>query len=86
LALAGHHYAVGLAYTVNIDNGEIVASGQVDEQGEIFVTMALPPDLQPGPHVLRVCVDCRVGGIQQETFIAFLVADPVSTPSPTPAP
>jgi hypothetical protein len=76
----------GSRYTVNIDESPDLSSGQVSQDGTIAVAVDVPPGLQPGPHTVRVCVDCRSNGAQQEAFAVFVVANPNVSPTPTPEP
>lgn len=73
-------------FTININESPDLLSGQVNEDGTIAVAVNVPADLQPGPHTVRVCVDCRLNGAQQEAFAVFIVADPSVSPTPTPQP
>jgi Domain of unknown function (DUF4397) len=84
--LVGEDFAVDRRYTINIDGGAEVQSGNTDEQGGFQTTITLPNNIAPGLHVVRVCVDCRVSGAQQEQLIAIKVADPDVTPTATPQP
>ena len=84
--LFGENFAPDSRYTINLDSEPTMLSGQVNTRGEIALTVQLPSNISPGPHVVRVCVDCRSGGAQQEAVAAFIVADPQIAPSSTPQP
>lgn len=82
--LAGQDFAANRRYSINIDGGAEVQSGNTDAQGTFQTTIRLPNNINPGLHVVRVCVDCRLNGAQQEQLIAIKVADPNMTPTVTP--
>lgn len=86
--MVGQNFAPGRAYSVRLDgNPQLVASGNVREDGTISVIVRLPATISPGPHVVRVCVDCiPLNGAKQEAFAVINVADPVLTPTATPHP
>lgn len=85
--LFGQNFSPEQQYFVYLDepNAEI-NSGRVNDDGTILASIQLPENLRPGPHYIRVCVDCRPRGALQERWELFLVADPRITPTPTPAP
>ena len=82
--LIGQNFKANARYSVNLDDSGTLFEGLVSAEGEVALTVNLPPGIAPGPHVVRVCADCREGGAQQETLAAFLVADPRTTPTQTP--
>ncbi|MCX9079588.1 MAG: hypothetical protein OIN84_16610, partial [Candidatus Methanoperedens sp.] len=84
--LVGADFASNRRYSINIDGGAEVQSGNTDDQGGFQTTIRLPANIAPGLHVVRVCVDCRISGNQQEQLIAIKVADPDITPTATPQP
>jgi len=84
--LVGANFAVDRRYSINIDGGAEVQAGNTDEQGGFQTTITLPGNIDPGLHVVRVCVDCRISGAQQEQLIAIKVADVDVTPTATPRP
>src|SRR5690606_13251818 len=86
LIVFGENFAPNVRYTVNLDNAPTIESGLTSREGTIALTVSLPAGIQPGPHVVRVCVDCRPGGVSQEAVAAFLVANPAITPTATPQP
>lgn len=86
LIVFGQNFAPNTRYTVNLDREPVLLSGLVDPNGEIALTVDLPPGTAPGPHVVRVCGDCRPNGAQQEALAAFIVADPNVTLTPTAQP
>jgi hypothetical protein len=81
--LTAQGFAANRRYVVSIDDGPEDISGATDELGQISVTVPLPRGIQAGSHIVRVCVDCRPGGAQQEQFATFRVADPSVTPTAT---
>jgi hypothetical protein len=84
--LVGANFATNRRYSVNIDGGAEVQAGNTDAQGGFQTTITLPGDIDPGLHVVRACVDCRINGANQEQLIAIRVADPDITPTSTPQP
>jgi hypothetical protein len=86
LIVQGQHFAPNTRYTININSEPTLLSGSVGPEGDIALPVTLPGQLPPGPHVIRVCADCREGGAQQEALAVFIVADPRITPSATPQP
>ena len=84
LDIFGQHFAAKTTYTISLDNdGQAILTGSVQDDGSISETLELPPGLSAGPHVVRVCADCRLRGAQQETFAVFLVAPANLTATPT---
>lgn len=84
--LIGRNFAPNTRYSISLDNSGALFTGLVSAEGEIALTVNLPPGTVPGPHVVRVCADCREGGRQQEALTAFIVADPRTTATPTQQP
>lgn len=84
--LIGENFVANRRYSINIDGGAEVQSGNTDAQGGFQTTISLPNNSVPGLHVVRVCVDCRISGAQQEQLIAIRVADPNVTPTVTSQP
>lgn len=84
--LSAEGFSPDKRYTVNIDDGPENWSGSTGIDGRFSLTIVTPADLTPGLHVVRVCVDCRPGGVQQEQLIAIKVADPQVTPTATKQP
>ncbi len=84
--VVGENFAPNRRYSINIDGGAEAQAGDTDAQGGFQTTISLPGDVDPGLHVVRVCVDCRVNGAQQEQLIAIKVADTDVTPTATPQP
>lgn len=85
--LFGQNFSPAQQYFVYLDdvNSEI-NNGRVNDDGTILASIQLPENLRPGPHFIRVCVDCRPRGALQERWALFLVSDPRITPTPTPTP
>lgn len=84
--LMGANFRPNSRYTVSFDGGPENISGGTGEDGGFEQNITVPVNLGPGPHIVRVCVDCRIGGAQQEVLAVFVVADPARTPTPTPLP
>ncbi|MBZ0299830.1 MAG: DUF4397 domain-containing protein [Anaerolineae bacterium] len=82
----GEHFKPNVRYTINLDQGPTIVSDRTSEEGMIAQTIDLPAGIVPGPHTVRICVDCQVNGAQQEALAAFIVADPATTPTATPQP
>jgi hypothetical protein len=86
-SLTGQNFAAGKRFAVLLDaDGREIGRGTVSSGGNFQLTIRIPVDVSPGPHIIQVCVDCRAGGIQQAQYASLLVADPDVTPSPTPRP
>ena len=73
----------GERYTISLAGGPENISGRVESDGSLALTINLPPSIAPGPQILRLCVDCRPNGAQQEIFAVFNVADSSLTPTAT---
>ena len=73
-------------YTISLAGGPEDLSGSTDANGSFTRTVAIPAGLRPGAYTVRVCVDCRAGGANQEVFAVFVVADRARTPTATPVP
>lgn len=73
-------------YTISLAGGPENLSGSTGLDGSFLREIAIPAGLRPGAYTVRVCVDCRAGGAQQEEFAVFVVADPARTPTATPLP
>jgi hypothetical protein len=73
-------------YTISLAGGPEDLSGSTGVDGSFLRDIAIPAGLRPGAYTVRVCVDCRAGGAQQEEFAVFIVADPARTPTATPLP
>jgi hypothetical protein len=86
-SLIGQNFAPGKRFAILLDaDGRELARGTINNSGTFQMTIKIPVDVAPGPHIIQVCVDCRAGGIQQAQYTSLLVADPNVTPSPTPKP
>ncbi|MEO8607718.1 MAG: DUF4397 domain-containing protein [Chloroflexota bacterium] len=86
-SLIGQNFSVGKRFVIFLDaDGRELARGTVNNNGSFQMTIKIPVDVTPGPHIIQVCVDCRAGGIQQAQYTSLLVAGPNATPSPTPKP
>ena len=83
-AVHGESFSPNTRYVVSLDNGPSLLSGRVADDGTIAVTVQVPANMSAGPHVVRVCVDCRTNGAQEEAVAVFIVADPNVSPTPTP--
>ncbi len=84
LDIFGQHYAPKTPFTISLDdNASALLTGTVKDDGSISETLELPEGLSAGPHVIRICADCRSRGAQQETFAVFLVAPANLTATPT---
>ncbi len=81
--LLAENFAPNRRYTINIDNGPENLSGSIEEDGSLTLTITVPEDIDPGLHTVRICVDCRQGGLSQEKFALFRVAAPDVTPTAT---
>lgn len=85
--LFGQNFSPAQQYFVYLDSVNTqINNGRVNDDGTILASIQLPENLRPGPHFIRVCVDCRPRGALQERWALFLVSDPRITPTPTPAP
>ena len=73
-------------YTISLAGGPEDLSGSTDANGSFARTVAIPAGLRPGAYTVRVCVDCRAGGANQEVFAVFVAADRARTPTATPVP
>ena len=82
--VSGEGFTPRVRYTVSLDNGPDLVSGRVNNDGTLSSTVAVPRSLAPGAHSVRVCADCRVGGVQEAVFAVILAPDPNSTPTDTP--
>jgi hypothetical protein len=79
----GINFVPEARYTVNLDGGPIIRNGTVNPDGTLLVAIPLPANISPGPHIVGICVDCRVGGTPQAVYGVVIVAGPNITPSPT---
>ncbi len=85
--LFGQNFSPAQQYFVYLDTVNTdITNGRVNDDGTILASIQLPENLRPGPHFIRVCVDCRPRGALQERWALFIVADPRITPTPTPTP
>jgi hypothetical protein len=84
--LTGLNFKPESRYTISLAGGPEDLSGSTDSDGAFQRNVAIPVGLRPGAYTVRVCVDCRAGGAQQEVFAVFVVADPARTPTATPLP
>jgi hypothetical protein len=82
--LTAHDFAPGRRYTIRLDMEPENISGSIGDDGSLVLTVNVPANLAPGPHTVRICVDCRPGGAQQAAYAVFLVADRARTATPTP--
>jgi hypothetical protein len=86
-SLTGQNFTAGKRFSILLDaDGREIGRGTVDSGGGFQLTVKIPVDVAPGPHIIQVCADCRVGGINQAQYASVIVADPDVTPSPTPKP
>ena len=86
LVVRGEGFVADERYTIQIDGGPDIQSGRINPDGTMATNISLPVDIAPGPHVVSVCVDCRTGGINQQAFATFVVAESQTTPTVTPQP
>ncbi len=87
LSVNGQNFQPGLPYVITLDEDNVrIFSGTVNDDGTILAVITLPENITPGPHFLRVCVDCSPRGAQQEQFAVFIVANSTITPTPTAQP
>jgi hypothetical protein len=88
LTITGQNFVPGKTYDVTFDNkADIIANGTINADGSLSeITVSLAPDLVPGSHTLKICVDCGYRGRPQVQFAVFIVADPRVTPTATPQP
>ncbi|MBZ0286016.1 MAG: hypothetical protein K8I30_00270, partial [Anaerolineae bacterium] len=85
--LTGQRFSEGKRFEVLLDADlQEIGRGTTSSSGDFQLTVRLPVDIEPGPHIIQVCVDCRAGGVQQAQYASVVVADPDVTPSPTPRP
>jgi hypothetical protein len=86
-SLSGQRFSPGKRFEVLLDTDlQEIGRGTTSSSGDFQLTVRLPVDIVPGPHIIQVCVDCRAGGVQQAQYASVVVADPDVTPSPTPRP
>ena len=85
VTVIGQNFAPGKPYSVRVDNITVdLANGVVGNNGTIGQIITLPSSLTPGPHTVRVCVDClTANGLKQEQFAVVILADPRATPTAT---
>lgn len=87
VSVSGQDFAPNLNYTIGLnDRATALVAGRTAEDGTINNTVTLPGSIEPGWYTLIVCVDCRVGGAQQQAVAALHVAADNMTPTVTPAP
>ncbi len=84
LILRAQNFSPQRRYTVRLDNEPENISGSINDDGTLLLTVPIPANFEPGTHTVRICVDCRPGGMQQEGAAVFYVADPNRTATPTP--
>lgn len=86
-SLTGQNFSAGKRFVILLDaDGREIGRGTVSSGGEFQLTVKVPADVAPGPHIIQVCADCRAGGINQAQYASVVIADPDVTPSPTPKP
>lgn len=89
VTLDGLNFSPNQPYQVTLDESTTpIFDSTTNSNGSITDSLQLPTDTLPGPHILRVCVDCQRGprGANQIAYAVVLVASPELTPSPTPQP
>lgn len=89
VTLDGMNFSPGQPYQVTMDDSATpIFDSTTNGNGSITDSLQLPIDTLPGPHILRVCVDCQRGprGANQTAYVVVVVASPDLTPSPTPLP
>lgn len=88
IILTGSNFESNGEFAVTLDDGnQPIFNGLVRGDGTIEETISLPPDITPGSHVLRVCVDCqRARGANQAAYVVLVVAAIDLTPTVTPLP
>lgn len=84
--LTGQNLRPDSRYTISLAGGPEELSGSTDPTGSFSRIVSIPLGLRPGAYTVRVCVDCRAGGANQEVFAVFVVADRARTPTATPLP
>ncbi len=84
IVIRAQNFSPQRRYTVRLNNEPENISGSINDDGTLLLTVPIPPGFEPGPHTVRICVDCRPGGMQQEGAAVFYVADPNRTATPTP--
>jgi hypothetical protein len=85
VTVSGAYFSPGLSYRISLDNNPVGSQGKTDDSGGMSATITLPPNTDPGPHIVSVCADCRPGGANQVAYTTLLVAPPNLTPSPSPS-
>ncbi len=84
VTVIGQGFAAGAQFVVRLDdNPAVLFTGRTLDDGTLAALVNLPATVSAGPHVLRVCADCRPGGQQQEAFAVINVAPPDLTPTAT---
>lgn len=84
VTVIGQGFAANAQFVVRLDdNPAVLFTGRTSDDGTLAALVNLPATVSAGPHVLRVCADCRPGGQQQEAFAVINVAPPNLTPTPT---
>ncbi len=86
ITVVGQNFVPDKNYIINIDGGGFVyANGRTNSDGTLSVSITLSGEIlgAPGPHVLRICVDCTFRGANQEQYAPFVVASPLVTPTAT---
>jgi hypothetical protein len=78
------NFAPGERYSIRLDNERELQTGRTDEEGNLVGVVNLPANTTPGPHIVQLCVDCGLDGLQQVEFAVIIVADPNATATPTP--
>ncbi|MBZ0282821.1 MAG: DUF4397 domain-containing protein [Anaerolineae bacterium] len=89
VTLDGLNFSPNQPYQVTLDDSTTpIFDSTTNGNGSITDSLQLPADTLPGPHILRVCVDCQRGprGANQTAYAVVLVASLELTPSPTPEP
>ncbi len=87
VTIIGRNFIMGRPFSVRLDdNPADLANGVVNRDGSLEVILTLPSNVRPGPHVIRVCVDCRPGGAQQAAYTPVIIAERSVTPTATPIP
>jgi hypothetical protein len=88
VTVIGQNFTPGRPYSIRIDNNPTdLANGVVNSDGTLGQVVTLPFNISPGPHTIRICVDCLSGGnARQEQFAVVIVADVNVTPTVTAQP
>jgi hypothetical protein len=88
VTVIGQNFTPGRPYSIRIDtNPTDLANGVVNSDGTLGQVVTLPFNIAPGPHTIRVCVDCLSGGnARQEQFAVVIVAEANTTPTVTAQP